>query len=158
MNQIIGGETFPNSKIWEESESSDEDDLIDDTPIQPIDEDFVNQVSNIKRCIYNVIVLSKDPDTDEGQDDRLRQVYQIKVHRVYALCEKAMNDELTDPKNVEELKKIPNEARGMVKDIMIWIAEFCKKNTPRDIIPYSDYLEQKLKIYPFDQRKSFYVE
>jgi len=158
MNQFIGGETFPNSKIWEDSETSEEEDEVNDTLTPPMDPNFVDQVSNIKRSIYNVIILSKDPDTDEGQDDRLRQIYQIKVRRVYGLCEQAMNNSLSDPKNAVELNKIPNEARGMVKEIMVWIDDFFKKNAPCNTIPYSDYLEQKLKIYPFDQRKSFYVE
>jgi hypothetical protein len=152
---FFGIPSIPTEEIWNDSESEEEDDAPNETPIKPIDSTFTDKIAHIKRTLYNSIILAPPLGSRDAQSDVMRTTYQIKLRRVFLLCK---NAEKGQSLQESDLRMFPAMARQPIKMLLDWMIPFFRSNSIADTLPYSDYLVQKLKVYPFDQRKSFYVE
>ena len=156
MMNIFGIPSIPTEEIWDDSESEEEDDPPNETPIKPIDPSFTDKIAHIKRTLYNSIILGAPLGSKEAQSDTQRTTYQMKLRRVYLLCKSAESG-VSPIRQESDLRMFPAMARVPIKTLLDWLAPFFRTNSVADTLPYSDYLLQKLKVYPFDQRNSFYV-
>jgi hypothetical protein len=154
---IFGIPSIPTEEIWNESEEEEEDDAPNETPIKPIDSTFTDKIAHIKRTLYNSIILAPPLGSRDAQSDVMRTTYQIKLRRVHRLCKNAEKGQ-SPVYQESDMRMFPAMARGPIKMLLDWMVPFFRSNSMADTLPYSDYLLQKLKVYPFDQRKSFYVE
>lgn len=154
---FFGIPSIPTEEIWNDSESEEEDDAPNETPIKPIDSTFTDKIAHIKRTLYNSIILGPPLGSRDAQSDVMRTTYQMKLRRVHRLCKNAEKGQFPVYQE-SDLRMFPAMARGPIKMLLDWMIPFFRTNSVADTLPYSDYLVQKLKVYPFDQRKSFYVE
>ena len=154
---IFGIPSIPTEEIWNDSESEEEDDAPNETPIKPIDTTFADMIAHVKRTLYNSIILAPPLGSRDAQSDAMRTTYQIKLRRVHMLCKSAETGRSPIQKD-SDLRMFPGMSRSPIKNLLNWTAAFFRSNSVAQTLPYSDYMLQKLKVYPFDQRKSFYIE
>ncbi len=155
---FFGIPSIPTEEIWNDSESEEEDDdAPNETPIKPIDSTFTDKIAHIKRTLYNSIILAPPLGSRDAQSDAMRTTYQMKLQRIFRLCKNAEKGQMPAYQE-SDLRMFPAMARQPIKTLLDWMIPFFRSNSIADTLPYSDYLVQKLKVYPFDQRKSFYVE
>lgn len=127
------------------------EDIRNEEPPPDIDENFRNNVLNIKDILYNKIILSPNLGTSDAQDNRLLDKYLKNINGVYILCVNAQNGKI----NEAELNRFPLEAREPIKNMLTWLLQFFKKNQIPDTIPYEDYIRKSFKEYQFVQNNSF---
>ncbi len=139
---------------WDNSdnESEYEDDYIqNEVPPPGLNEEFIKNILSIKHSLYDDIILSPELGTKEAQDNSLIQKYVKQLNNVYILtltAKKGIIDE-------NSLKEYKPETREQIKNILVWISEFFKKNHINDTIPYENFLYTMLHEYPFIQDNSY---
>ena len=142
---------------WAPNESDDEYDdeyIANEVPPASINDEFRNNVLNIKHILYDNTVLSPNLGTPSAQDNKLITDYLKNINQVYILCLNAQKGIV----NEEDLKRIPEKARGALKNVLNWIADYFRKNRAPDTIPYEDYINKSFKEYQFVQDNSFEYE
>jgi hypothetical protein len=146
---------WPNNKdLNEEDEEYEEDDdeiIQNEESPMDIDENFKNNVVNIKHELYENTVLSPELNTDEAQSINQFEKYLENINNVYILSINAQNGEIDKNK----LNQFPKETRQLISNLLIWIADYFKKNQVADTIPYERYIQKSFKEYPFVQKNSF---
>ena len=141
---------------WPNNEESDDDNNDDDEIIQneevpiDIDENFKNNVVNLKHELYENTVLSPKLNTDEAQSMDPLEKYLENINNVYILSINAQKGKINN-----NLNKFPKDTRVLISNLLSWIADYFKKNEVVDIIPYEKYIEKSFKEYPFVQTNSF---
>ena len=146
---------WPNNKdlneLDEEDEENNDDEIIqnEERPID-IDENFKNNVVNIKHELYENTVLSPELNTDEAQSINQLEKYLENINNVYILSVNAQKGKINN-----NLDKFPKETRQLISNLLIWIADYFKKNQVVDTIPYESYIQKSFKEYPFVQKNSF---
>ena len=146
---------WPNNKdlneLDEEDEENNDDEIIqnEERPID-IDENFKNNVVNIKHELYENTVLSPELNTDEAQSINQLEKYLENINNVYILSVNAQKGKINN-----NLDKFPKETRELISNLLIWIADYFKKNQVVDTIPYESYIQKSFKEYPFVQKNSF---
>ena len=141
---------------WPNNEESDDDNNDDDEIIQneevpiDIDENFKNNVVNLKHELYENTVLSPKLNTDEAQSMDPLEKYLENINNVYILSINAQKGKINN-----NLNNFPKDTRELISNLLIWIAKYFKKNEVVDTIPYKRYIEQSFKEYPFVQKNSF---
>ena len=70
---------------------------------------------------------------------------------MYILSVNAQNGKIDKNK----LDQFPKETRELISNLLIWIADYFKKNQVADTIPYESYIQKSFKEYPFVQKNSF---
>jgi hypothetical protein len=135
-----------------EEYEEDDDEIIqnEESPID-IDENFKNNVVNIKHELYENTVLSPELNTDEAQSINQLEKYLENINNVYILSVNAQNGKIDKNK----LDQFPKETRELISNLLIWIADYFKKNQVADTIPYESYIQKSFKEYPFVQKNSF---
>ncbi len=139
---------------WDNSdnESDYEDDYIqNEVPPPGLNEDFIKNILSIKHSLYDDIILSPELGTKEAQDNSLIQKYVKQLNNVYILTLTAKRG-IIDENSLKEYKP---ETREQIKNILVWISEFFKKNHINDTIPYENFLYTMLHEYPFIQDNSY---
>jgi len=143
MSSILLGET----DIWDKSSyDSDSDYKQNDTPPLDIDENFRNNMLNIKHKLYEKLV-----NEPEDSDDNLHN-YMKKLNTLYVMTLNAQTDKI-NPSNM--LNQFPPELQEQIGNILVWIQDYFKKNEPCDTIKYEDYIRKTLHDYQFIQHNSF---
>jgi len=142
--------------IWPNNEESDyeyndEDSILNEEPPMDIDENFKNNVVNIKHELYEKTILSPELNTDEAQSINPLEKYLENINNVYILSINAQKGEI----NTNKLNQFPKETRVLISNLLTWIADFFKKNEVVDTIPYESYIQKSFKVYPFVQKNSF---
>ena len=143
-------------KMWPNIEESDddyndEDSILNEELPMDIDENFKNNIVNLKHELYENIVLSPQLNTDEAQSINPLEKYLENINNVYILSINAQKGEIDKNK----LDQFPEETRELIGNLLIWIADYFKKNQVADTIPYESYIQKSFKVYPFVQKNSF---
>ena len=139
---------------WDNSDNDSdyEDDYIqNEVPPPGLNEDFIKNILSIKHSLYDDIILSPELGTKEAQDNSLIQKYVKQLNNVYILTLTAKRG-IIDESSLKEYKP---ETREQIKNILVWISEFFKKNHVNDTIPYENFLYTMLHEYPFIQDNSY---
>jgi hypothetical protein len=140
---------------WEPEESDgeyDEEEYIqNDIMPQEVDQEFRNNVLNVKHILYDNIILKPEIGTLQAQNNNLLQEYLTNINHVYILSLNAQKGII----NESELTKFPESARKPIKQVLNWLADYFKKNRIPDTIPYEDYITKSFKEYQFVQDNSF---
>jgi hypothetical protein len=134
-----------------EEYEEDDDEIIqnEESPID-IDENFKKNVVIVKQTIYEKTVLSPELNTNEAQSIDPLEKYLENINNVYILSVNAQNGKINN-----NLDKFPKETRELISNLLIWIADYFKKNQVADTIPYESYIQKSFKEYPFVQKNSF---
>jgi len=145
---------WPNNEELNElnQEYEEDDDQIiqnEESPMD-IDENFKNNIVNLKHEIYENTVLSPELNTNEAQSIDPLEKYLENINNVYILSVNAQNGKINN-----NLDKFPKETRELISNLLIWIADYFKKNQVADTIPYESYIQKSFKEYPFVQKNSF---
>lgn len=148
MSYLYGGNY---EKDIDEEYDNEDDEERNDEPPDNIDSDFSNNVQQIKWKIYQNIVFKPQLETREAQDNKLLNEYVNCVRQLYVYTLEAQNGN----NNKINLNKFPNEVRDDISKLLNWISDFFRKNQPYQTIPYSDYLSNSFKVYPFVHKKTF---
>jgi len=138
------------SYLYSNNYDDDDDDERNDELPENIDENFCNNVQQIKWNIYQNIVFKPKLETREAQDKKILNHYLNCMSQLYVYTHEAQNNN-----NNINLNQFPNEVRGDIQKLLNWINDFFRKNEPYQTIPYSDYLTNTFKVYPFVHKKSF---
>jgi len=134
----------------EENEGDNDEIIQNEEPPIDIDENFKNNVVNIKHELYEKTVLSPELNTNEAQSIDPLEKYLENINNVYILSVNAQNGKINN-----NLDKFPKETRELISNLLIWIADYFKKNQVADTIPYESYIQKSFKEYPFVQKNSF---
>jgi hypothetical protein len=141
MNSALFGGT----DMWDSD--SDSEYQQNETPPADIDEQFRDDVLNIKHKLYEKLI-NEPTDSEENLKN-----YTSKLNTLYVMTLGAQsNGPLPSP---EALNQFPPELREQISGVLAWISDYFKKNAPPDTIPYIDYIKKSLHDYQFIQHNSF---
>ncbi len=135
--------------MWESTsdDGGDSDYELNEIPPPDIDENFRNDVLNVKHKLYEKLI-----NEPEDSDENLKN-YTSKLGALYVMAINAQsNSQLPTP---ESLEQFPPELREQITNVLAWISDYFKKNTIPDTIPYTDYIKKSLHDYQFIQHNSF---
>jgi len=139
-------------------ETSDEDaqqPIRNETPLEPVSEEFKRLLTDCKRTMYNAIVFQYPEDTPEAQDVNLLNPYLISLTNLYTIMNSIPNVRVdTIDWTKEPWSGIPDQARDIAKKTAVWYTNFVLRNNPIDRNPYKDYISNVIKHYPFHQQKN----
>jgi len=139
---------------WSNNEESDDDEIIqNDVPPPDIDPEFRKSVLKLKHEIYDNIILEPKLNTEEAQSEDLLDKYEENLNNLYILCLNAQKGNVSN--NVD---KFPKEVRHSISMLLIWLADYFKKNQPVDTIPYKNYIRNNYKDHQYIQKDSFNEE
>jgi len=144
-----------NSNKWEEgadSEYEDEEFHQNEVPPPVINQQFMDNILDVKHKLYDAIVFAPELGTDAAQSDIVLKEYLSKINSVYVMSVNAQNGKKIVG---NKINNFPPETREAIARTLDWISVFFSKNTPADTIPYSDFIRKHYLEYQFDQRKSF---
>lgn len=139
---------------WQQDESDDEydEDYIQNEVLPPaINEEFRNNVLNLKHILYDTSILKPELGTADAQSNNLLKLYLKNINQVYILSLNAQRGIV----NESDLRHFPEKAREPLKLILMYLADYFKKNGVVDTIPYRDYIHKSFKEYQFVQDNSF---
>jgi hypothetical protein len=133
--------------------SDDESDDYVENDIAPadIDNDFRNNILNVKHIIYENTVLKPTLGSSDVQDNKLIDEYLKSINKVYILSLNAQEGVI----NEKLLNDFPENIKVELGKILSFIVNFFKQNTPCDTIPYENYINKSFKEYQFVQNNSF---
>jgi hypothetical protein len=129
------------------NDSSDTEDLQNETPLKGVDPEFRNTLIKIKQQLYDQIVYSPDEQSNNAQDLGLLQDYLTHLNCIYLLTIHARNG-LTQYSSIETL---PVSLQASIRDLLQWIHEYFHNNVKEDTLPYSRTIDQVLHEDPFVQ-------
>lgn len=148
--------------IWkknEPKEDSEEDYDRDNEPFLPnnaefqnIDPEFKAKLLETKHRIYEESVLKPNNESEEAQDLQLIDLYETYIKMFYLL---AKESEKNKPISSTSLSLFPVSVITPIRELLSWISSFFLKNTPRETIPYSHYIELHLHTNPYFQDDLF---
>lgn len=137
---------------WEPDESDDEYEYIQNEISPPeVNEEFRNNVLNIKHILYDNTILKPELGSSETQSNKLLAKYLKNINDVYILCLNAKKGII----NESDLNRFPEKTRQPLKQVLSWLADYFRKNKIPDTIPYDDYINKSFKEYQFVQDNSF---
>jgi|LauGreDrversion4_2_1035121.scaffolds.fasta_scaffold11122_5 hypothetical protein len=126
-----------------------ESDLENNVPPRGMDPEFCRRIQNMKWKLYESIVLGPETETDNAQNNQLIQIYVNTLEKLYRFLERAQHGGVVE----RDLLSFPAEMRSENLSVANWVKNYFKKNGPIDTIPYSDYLNTTLRVYPFIHHK-----
>ncbi len=140
---------------WEPEESDDEyeeEEYLQNEVMPPeVDPEFRNSVLNVKHILYDNIILKPELGTSQAQSNNLLQEYLKNINQVYVLSLNAQKGIV----NESELHQFPENSRKAIRQVLVWLSDYFKKNRVPDTIPYEDYINKSFKEYQFVQDNSF---
>lgn len=138
---------------YEDSDDEYEDNEYQQNEEKPIsiDENFKNDVLNIKHIIYENTILSPELGTTAAQSLQTLQDYLTNINQVYILSLNAQKGIV----NEKDINKFPVNVREPLKRLLNWLSNYFRKNRIPDTIPYEDYINKSFKEYQFVQVNSF---
>lgn len=142
--------------MWNEdtdSEYEDEDYMQNEVPPPEIDQQFIDNILDIKHKLYKATVLAPELETPKAQSNQVLQEYLNNLNSVYFMAINAQRGNIVE--NEQRINNLPPETREIITQTLQWIADFFNKNTVVDTIPYSDFIGKSLHTYPFVQDNSF---
>ena len=138
---------------WQDNESDDDyDEEYAQNEVSPptINNEFRKNVLNLKHILYDSTILKPEMGTAEAQSNNLLNEYLKNINQVYILSLNAQKGLV----NESDLNKVPEKARGALKQVLMFLSEYFKRNGVADTIPYEDYIKKSFKEYQFVQDNS----
>lgn len=147
---------------WKMNESNgekEEDYDIENEPFLPnneefegIDPVFKNKLLEVKHRLYEESVLKPDENDSQSQDIQLMDLYETYIKMLYLLTKKSKKNK---PIARASLLLFPASVIPLIQDMLNWISDFFSKNTPRETLPFTHYMEMHLHTNPFFQDDLF---
>jgi hypothetical protein len=137
---------------WDEetdSEYEDEDYTQNEVPPPAIDQQFIDNILEVKHKLYDATVLAPELETPEAQSNQVLQKYLNSLNSVYVMAINAQSGNTLG--NEQRINNFPPETREAITRTLQGVADFFNKNTVPDTIPYSDFIRNALHTYPFVQ-------
>ena len=144
-----------NNNNWNEDTDSeyDEEGTQNEDPPPAINKEFKDIILEVKHKLYETTVLAPELETPEAQSNEVLQKYMNNLNSVYVMAINAKTGKIIG--NEQKINNLPPETREMITRMLNLIADYFSKNKVPDTIPYSDFIENSLRIYPFVQDNSF---
>jgi hypothetical protein len=136
------------------AEHSDEDapPIRNETPLEPVSEEFKRLLTDCKRTIYKAVIFQYPEDTQEAQDIHLLNTYLRSLSALYKIMDSIPNVRVdTIDWTKEPWSGIPEQAHDIVKETIVWYTNFVLRNKSIDRQPYRDYISNVFK-HPFHQQ------
>ena len=135
------------------SDTESESELNEESPVG-IDENFKKNIVELKRIIYNAIIVSPELGTSEAQNSNLIIKYILCMNDINFLFLEVQQEQhagqLQQKATINNLEQFPKESHELLRSLLIWIADYYKKSEVYDIPPYQHYIYTKLKVYPLN--------
>ena len=135
------------------SDTESESELNEESPVG-IDENFKKNIVELKRIIYNAIIVSPELGTSEAQNSNLIIKYILCMNDINNLFLEVQQEQhagqLQQKATINNLEQFPKESHELLRSLLIWIADYYKKSEVYDIPPYQHYIYTKLKVYPLN--------
>jgi hypothetical protein len=132
--------------LWREDESeSDLEEEENNVPPAGVDAEFCRCIQTLKMNLYETIVLGPELNTPDAQKNELIQTYVKQLGRLYDVMENALKGRVVDA----EMRPFPIRLRHSILTCSQWVHRLVKGKTPTDLVPYRDYLNTTLRVYPF---------
>lgn len=137
---------------WNRSESDSDSDSDSDyevrggsIPPKGLDEEFCRCIQTLKWNLYQAIVLGPELNTPSAQQNELIQTYVKHLGHLYNVFENAMKGRIVD----SEMRSFPVKLRHEILTCSQWARKHLSSLPPTDLVPYNDYLNTSLRVYPF---------
>jgi hypothetical protein len=139
------------------SDTESESELNEESPVG-IDENFKKNIVELKRIIYNAIIVSPELGTSEAQNSNLIIKYISCMNDINNLFLEVQQEQQQEhagqqqhqKATINNLEQFPKESHELLRSLLIWIADYYKKSEVYDIPPYQHYIYTKLKVYPLN--------
>jgi hypothetical protein len=147
--------------VWKKNEPYDKDSEYDDTTssfipnnkeFEGLDPRFKEQVLDIKHSLYEQSILKPQEDTAEAQRIDLMELYETYIKMLYAILKQSQKNK---PISSTAISLFPGDTISPIRALVSWISSFYSKNTPRETIPYSHYIDVHLHTNPYYQDDLF---
>ena len=142
MSEFFGGYT------------SDEEQqpIRNETPLEPVSDDFKKLLTDCKRSIYTGIVFAYPEESKQAQNPSLLKQYDRSMTALYSV----MNSLPRIPvENIDWTKapwsEIPDHAHDKSQAAVLWYNDFIKRNKSIDRQPYVDYISNVLFRHSYSQ-------
>lgn len=136
----------------------DEVDSEDDTeykenlvPPKGVSDLFCSCVDSLKWSLYEAVVLGPEWNTPEAQRNDLLQTYETLLEKLFVILSGALKGR---KEGEADLRAFPEALRPAVQECVRRILTMQQAGGPsRDVdrVPYQDYLQTQLRIYPYLQ-------
>ena len=137
---------------WNDSDSDDEY-TENEVPPPAINQEFIDNILEVKHKLYETTVLAPELETPEAQSNEVLQKYMNNLNSVYVMAINAQSGRILG--NEQRINNFPPETREAITRMLKWIADYFSKNGVPDTIPYSDFIRKSLHEYQFVQDNSF---
>lgn len=151
-DDIIWKKNEPSSERDENYDIENESFLPNNNEFEAIDPEFKNKLLETKHQIYEESILKPDENDSQSQDTQLMDLYETYIKMFYLLTKCS---EKNKPISRSSLLLFPASVIPHVQATLNWISVFFSKNTPRETLPYSHYMEVHLHTNPFFQDDLF---
>jgi hypothetical protein len=139
------------SVAWDDTDSEEEyndEEVMNETPPQGVDDEFKKKVRVAKRSLYQNIVLAPQLGTKNAQNNQILNQYLNKLNSLYVMAINAQSGRFVEG----ELSSFPAPTQAAIKDMIHAIMKSFKENNVPDVIPYADYIKKMLHEYQFLQK------
>lgn len=148
------------SIVWKKNEEYDKDSNFNDmdafvpnnNEFEHLDPQFTDQVLMIKHSLYEQSILKPKEDTPEAQRMDLMELYEAYINMFYTLTKQAEKNKKIP---LTAISFFPSTAIEPIRSVLGWISAFFLKNSPRETIPYSHYIDVHLHTNPYFQDDLF---
>ena len=144
-----------NNNNWNEDTDSEYDDEYTENEFPPpaINQEFIDNILEVKHKLYETTVLAPELETPEAQSNEVLQKYMNNLNSVYVMAINAQSGRIIG--NEQRINNFPPETREVITRTLNLIADYFSKNNVPDTIPYSDFIRKSLHEYQFVQDNSF---
>lgn len=116
-----------------------------DIPPKGLDGEFCRCIQTLKWNLYQTIVLSPTLNTPAAQQNDLIQTYINQLGHLYLALDNALSGRINDAM----MRPFPIKLRHDILKCSQWIHRLVRPLTPTDLVPYWDYVNTALLVYPF---------
>lgn len=129
---------------------SEEEEVVENlTPPKGVSESFCQCVDTLKWGIFRATVLGPELNTPEAQQNRLLESYETLLEHLYAFLHDALKGSVKE----SVLTVFPHGIRHSILTCAQTIQQDTRTLRYTDRIPYHDYLNTQLRIYPYLQHR-----
>jgi hypothetical protein len=140
---------FTRSIREEEEEEEEEEEDYNDMPFESVSPDWKRLVLEVKNTIYNNVIFEPELESDEAQNIALVDTYRTHLIELNKLCKNVPNQINTKEEIQKRLVMFPMGSHDIIGELIHGVDTLFRKNQYVDTIPYTDYLDVHLRIYPF---------
>jgi hypothetical protein len=136
-----------------DDELYDEEYVQNDVPPPGITDEFREAILEAKKSLNNTIITGPELGTRNAQDIKVVNNYVMTLNKLYILSLDA--EKGVDVINSKNLDLFPSDARDKVKIALNFIADYFRKLSVPDRIPYENYIRNSFKENQFLLHNNF---